>query len=92
MSLKVKSQQHPGTPIERACKELLRAVYHLDTERFTIVGEMMGFKQGATDVDQMQEMNKLEETKSKGEQNAEKELERKKEAAKKRQEAILKKF
>lgn len=53
MSLKVKSQQHPGTPIERACKELLRAVYHLDTERFTIVGEMMGFKQGATDVDQM---------------------------------------
>jgi hypothetical protein len=37
-------------------------------------------------------MNKLEETKSKGEQNAEKELERKKEAAKKRQEAILKKF
>ncbi len=53
MSLKVKSQQHPGTPIERACKELLRAVYHLDTERFSIVGEMMGFKQGATDGDQM---------------------------------------
>jgi hypothetical protein len=51
MSLKVKSQQHLGTSIERACKELLKEIYELDRVKFAIVGEMMGFSilQGGDD-------------------------------------------
>jgi hypothetical protein len=43
MSLKIKSQQHIGTSIERACKELLKDIYELDRVKFALIGEMMGF-------------------------------------------------